>query len=120
MPKTFLITCLYLISFSSLSAKSRRLVIHPNLGFELNSLKGWSHSGTAFKKQPIKGNTVRERKATESSEHYEKFWIGGYEKFGDNPVGTLTSTPFTVSSRYASFLIGGGQDKKHSCRNRFI
>ena len=42
------------------------------------------------------------------SRHKGKFWIGGFEKRGDGPTGTLTSAPFKVTHPWASFLIGGG------------
>ena len=42
------------------------------------------------------------------SNHAGEFWIGGYEKHGDEPTGTLTSAPFVVSQPYGSFLTNGG------------
>jgi putative membrane-bound dehydrogenase-like protein len=42
------------------------------------------------------------------SRHQGHYWIGGYEKYGDKPTGTLTSVPFVVTHPWASFLVGGG------------
>ena len=42
------------------------------------------------------------------SRHQGQFWVGGYEKHGDKPQGTLTSVPFKVTHPWASFLVGGG------------
>ncbi len=42
------------------------------------------------------------------SNHAGDFWIGGFEKHGDERTGTLTSAPFVVSQPYGSFLTNGG------------
>src|SRR5581483_11335807 len=42
------------------------------------------------------------------SQHQGQYWVGGYERHGDKPQGTLTSVPFKVTHPWASFLIGGG------------
>ncbi len=44
----------------------------------------------------------------ETSVHQGEFWIAGYEIAGDDAIGTLTSTPFKVTQRWASFLVAGG------------
>ena len=49
------------------------------------------------------------------SRHQGQFWIGGYEKHGDKPTGTLTSVPFKVTHPWASFLVGGGPHAKETC-----
>jgi putative membrane-bound dehydrogenase-like protein len=78
-----------------------------NLDFETGTLKDWVAEGEAFKNQPIKGDTVFPRRNDNKSEHQGDYWIGGYERHGDKPQGTLTSTPFKVTHPWASFLVGG-------------
>jgi len=79
-----------------------------NLDFETGDLRDWTAEGEAFRDQPIRGDTVRRRRADMRSRHQGEYWIGGYEKYGDKPTGTLTSVPFRVTHPWASFLIGGG------------
>jgi putative membrane-bound dehydrogenase-like protein len=79
-----------------------------NLDFETGTLKDWTAEGEAFAGQPIKGDTVHPRRGDMHSRHQGQYWIGGYEKLGDKPQGTLTSVPFKVTHPWASFLIGGG------------
>jgi putative membrane-bound dehydrogenase-like protein len=79
-----------------------------NLDFETGDLRDWTAEGEAFKGQPIKGDTVFPRRNDMRSRHQGQFWIGGYEKLGDKPTGTLTSVPFRVTHPWASFLVGGG------------
>jgi putative membrane-bound dehydrogenase-like protein len=83
-----------------------------NLDFETGTLKDWTATGDAFKDQPIKGDTVHPRRADMYSRHQGQYWIGGFERFGDKPTGTLTSVPFKVTHRWASFLVGGGPNKE--------
>jgi len=86
-----------------------------NLDFETGTLKDWTAEGDAFQGQPIKGDTVFPRRADMRSRHQGKYWIGGYEKLGDKPTGTLTSVPFTVTHPWASFLVGGGPHTLETC-----
>ncbi len=79
-----------------------------NLDFETGTLKDWAAAGDAFAGQPIKGDTVAARRGDMKSQHQGQFWIGGYERNGDAPQGTLTSVPFKVTHPWASFLVGGG------------
>ena len=79
-----------------------------NLDFETGTLKDWTADGEAFKGQPIKGDTVNKRRGDMKSRHQGEYWIGTYERAGDKPTGTLTSVPFKVTHRWASFLVGGG------------
>src|SRR5262249_49900060 len=79
-----------------------------NLDFETGTLKDWVAEGTAFEKQPIRGDTVTPRRSDMHSGHQGNFWIGTYEVAGDNPTGTLTSAPFKVTHPYAAFLVAGG------------
>jgi putative membrane-bound dehydrogenase-like protein len=83
-----------------------------NLDFETGTLKDWTATGEAFQDQPIKGDTVHPRRGDSYSRHQGQYWIGGFERFGDKPTGTLTSVPFKVTHRWASFLVGGGPNKE--------
>ncbi|QDV22095.1 PVC-type heme-binding CxxCH protein [Aureliella helgolandensis] len=82
-----------------------------NLDFESGDLSDWTATGDAFADQPIQGDTVSKRRNDMSSRHHGEFWIGGFEKHGDEPTGTLTSAPFSVPARYATFLLGGGSSE---------
>ena len=86
-----------------------------NLDFETGTLKDWTIEGNAFKGQPIKGDTVFPRRNDNRSQHQGEFWIGGFEKVQDKPVGTLTSVPFKVTHPWASFLVGGGPHPLQTC-----
>ena len=79
-----------------------------NLDFETGTLADWTAEGNAWEGQPIKGDTVFPRRSDMRSRHEGEYWIGGFEKFGDERVGTLTSAPFKVTERYATFLMNGG------------
>ncbi|WP_152051280.1 PVC-type heme-binding CxxCH protein [Tautonia marina] len=79
-----------------------------NLGFETGTLDDWIAEGDAFRDQPIEGDTVSARRSDMVSNHAGRFWVGTFERSGDEPKGTLTSVPFVVSQPFASFLLGGG------------
>lgn len=80
-----------------------------NLDFEQGSLKDWKTDGKAFEGQPVHDDLVAKRNGPGGrSAHAGQFWIGGYEKLGDNVIGTLTSEPFKATHPYATFLIAGG------------
>ncbi len=81
-----------------------------NMGFETGTLQDWKAEGNAWEGQPIKGDTIAGR-GRGASNHVGQFWIGGYEKFGDARTGILTSSSFEVTHPWASFLVGGGQDR---------
>ncbi|CAN5361405.1 hypothetical protein BH23VER1_BH23VER1_07060 [soil metagenome] len=84
-----------------------------NLGFESGTLDGWTATGTAWEGLPVKGNTVTPRRGDMASEHVGEFWAGGYEPgHSDAPQGTLTSDPFEVTHPFASFLVGGGNQRE--------
>src|SRR5947208_2393286 len=72
-----------------------------NLDFETGTLKDWTAEGNAFEGQPVEGDSVAKRRADMTSGHQGKFWVGGYEKFGDKRKGKLTSVPFTVTHPWA-------------------
>ena len=46
------------------------------------------------------------------SGHAGEYWVGGYEKAGDVPTGTLTSAAFPLNQPYLGFLIGGGSGRQ--------
>ena len=55
-------------------------------------------TGDAFKKQPILGDAVAERRPPMKSGHVGKYWIGTYERgLGDEASGTLTSNVSNVT-----------------------
>src|SRR5215212_7625143 len=74
-----------------------------NLDFETGDLRDWTASGNAFDKQPLRGDVVSKRRGDQKSNHQGEFWVGGYERVGDDAVGTLSSAPFKVTHRWASF-----------------
>jgi len=78
-----------------------------NTDFESGDLRDWTLDGAAFEGQPIRGDSPKSRNR-ESSLHEGDYWIGGYEKLGDDPQGALLSAPFRVTQPWASFLVGGG------------
>ncbi len=90
-----------------------------NPDFEIGDLRGWTKTGDAFDHQPTLGDNPKARNR-ESSRHQGKWWIGGYEKYqgkpdqkpgdiqGDQPIGTLTSDPFTIQGDLITFLVGAG------------
>lgn len=82
-----------------------------NLDFETGTLADWTPTGNAFDGQPIEGDTVSARRSDMRSAHTGRFWIGTFERGADAVTGTLTSAPFKVKHRFASFLVGGGSDK---------
>ena len=79
-----------------------------NLGFEDGTIRDWRAEGAAFEGQPVKGDTVTTRRGDMKSSHTGEYWIGTYERSGDDPQGSLTSVPFKVTHPFASFLVAGG------------
>ncbi|MGH7194188.1 MAG: DUF7133 domain-containing protein, partial [Candidatus Saccharimonadales bacterium] len=79
-----------------------------NLDFETGDLTDWLPEGDAFAKQPIEGDAVHRRRQDMRSQHQGRFWIGGFERQGDQPQGALRSKAFRVTHPYASFLVAGG------------
>jgi len=60
-----------------------------NLDFESGTLKDWTAEGNAFEQQPINGDTVSVRRSDMKSQHQGNFWIGTFERGGDDLTGTL-------------------------------
>lgn len=83
-----------------------------NLDLEAGSLKDWTAEGEAFARQPVEGDVVARRRTDMKSEHQGKYWIGSFERGGDEPRGTLTSVPFTVTHPWASLLVAGGSQRE--------
>ena len=84
-----------------------------NFGFESGTLADWTATGTAFDKQPIKGDVVAARRGDMKSNHAGQYWIGGFEvQQNDKATGTLTSSAFKVTQPWASFLVAGGETEK--------
>jgi putative membrane-bound dehydrogenase-like protein len=79
-----------------------------NLGFEDGTLTDWTATGKAFDGQPVKGDTVAPRRADMKSNHAGQYWVGSYEKVGDDAQGVLTSPAFKVTHPWGSFLMAGG------------
>lgn len=79
-----------------------------NLDFETGDLRDWKAEGGAWANQPVKGDLPKARRGDMSSAHTGEFWIGGFEKVGDDPKGTLTSVPFKVTQPWASFRFAAG------------
>src|SRR5690606_34232204 len=61
---------------------------------------------------------VSARRSDMRSGHVGQYWIGGYEKVRDGAIGTLTSVPFKVTARFASFYVAGGNS--HATRVELI
>jgi putative membrane-bound dehydrogenase-like protein len=64
--------------------------------------------GDAFQGQPIQGDAVQQRRSDMRSNHQGNFWVGTFERLGDNARGVLTSVSFTVTHPWASFQVAGG------------
>ena len=80
-----------------------------NLDFETGDLRDWKTEGDAFEGQPIRGDTVKARRADMPSRHQGEHWVGGYEKHGDDRRGVLTSETFKLAQPWASFRVAGGR-----------
>jgi putative membrane-bound dehydrogenase-like protein len=79
-----------------------------NFDFEDGTLRDWQATGNAFENQPVRGDTVSKRRSDMKSDHHGEYWVGTYERGGDEAQGTLASVPFTVTAPFCSFLAAGG------------
>lgn len=93
--------------------------------FENSTYKGWTATGTAFGDGPQEiakmpkymgeiggqGERVVNTHNTRNGEDVVK---------ADQHVGTLTSDPFTISRKYITFLLGGGNHPNETCVNLLI
>ncbi|MEO7599963.1 MAG: PVC-type heme-binding CxxCH protein, partial [Opitutus sp.] len=95
-------------SLTPQSADGTRL----NLNLETANLTGWTAEGTAWSGQPVRyaePSTPR-RKNDLPTDPVGNYWIGPAKKPGPAGTGRLTSAPFEVTHRWASYLVGGGGD----------
>jgi putative membrane-bound dehydrogenase-like protein len=82
-----------------------------NTDFENGTLSDWTTKERAFNGQPVRGDTVHERRPDQHSRHQGNYWIGTYEPTeSDGPRGSMESVPFKCSHPWAMFLIGGGSN----------
>ncbi len=79
-----------------------------NLDFETGDLRDWKTEGDAFEGQPVRGDVVAVRRPDMKSAHEGQYWIGGFEKYGDDRRGVLTSETFKLTHGWASFRVAGG------------
>ncbi|WP_367873528.1 glycoside hydrolase family 32 protein [Luteolibacter sp. Populi] len=118
MKKPTLLACALILASPSLGLGAAELLF-PNSDFETGTLQNWTASGTAFTpRQPTLGDNTSARGNVPCGMQGNR-WIGSFENYdgsngapgdtrGDTPVGTLTSTEFTIQKRYITFLAGGG------------
>ena len=118
MTSIYRLSILHAIALPLSSLTAAEALLFPNSDFESGSLEGWVATGPAFDRQPTFGDNTAAR-GNVSSLKQGDYWIGTYEDYdgvsgnpgddrGDIPTGTLTSQEFTISKRYISFLVGGG------------
>lgn len=109
---------LVLFSLAVLPAAAEKIPLFPNSDFEAGTLVNWSATGAAFTRQPTLGDNTAVR-GNVSCAKQGNYWIGTFENYdgvtgnpgdtrGDGPTGTLTSEEFTISKRYITFRMGGG------------
>ncbi|GEM_PF-5704114 len=116
LPAAIAVTCLMLLA----AAPCRSQTDSFTGDFEEGNLRGWDATGTAFRHQPTLDDNPTARQRQQPSNHQGRYWIGTYENYqgrqrqkagtiqGDEPVGTLTSTAFTIPRGTLEFLVGGG------------
>lgn len=79
-----------------------------NLNFETGDLRDWKTEGDAFEGQPVRGDTAAVRRGDQPARQEGEYWIGGYERHGDDRRGVLTSETFRITQPWASLRVGGG------------
>jgi hypothetical protein len=108
----------FLFAASTFSPLCAGELLFPNSDFEAGSLMNWTAEGSAFTRQPTKGDNTSAR-GNLPSLHEGDYWLGTFENYdgetgepgntrGDNATGSLTSQEFTISKPYITFLVGGG------------
>lgn len=85
-----------------------------NGNFEAGTLTGWATTGTAFNSNPTQVNSW----GGGSFAGWQDSWYVNTWVAGEAATGTLTSSPFVLTSPYVDFLISGwsswgGGDPKH-------
>ncbi len=94
------------------------------LDFEDGALRGWSATGNAFERQPVRGETRIAEERGQPSRHQGSYWISTYQEqpragllhavmpLGDVPRGTLISASFAIPEGRLTFLVGGGSSSR--------
>ena len=82
------------------------------LGFETGTLAGWTAEGSAWTGQPVRYSepATPRRKGDVPTDPVGSYWIGPAKRALPRDTGTLASPVFTVSHRWASYLVAGGSD----------
>ncbi len=79
--------------------------------FEGDSYGDWQAEGTAFGTKPAHGTLTNQNPVDGfQGQGLVNTFLGG-----DQPHGKLTSPEFTISRRFLSFLVGGGNDAENTC-----
>jgi hypothetical protein len=85
--------------------------------FEGDSYGDWTVSGEAFGTGPAKGAIGGQQPVRG---YRGKGLVNTYLGSNDTKQGVLTSPTFTISRRYISFLVGGGNHKDRTCMNLVV
>jgi len=91
------------------ASRVRKTIIFED--FERKGYGKWRPLGDAFGTGPAQGTLPNQNPV---SGFEGKALVNSYLG-GEDPEGTLTSPPFTVSRRYINFLIGGGSTSRKTC-----
>jgi fructan beta-fructosidase len=76
----------------------------------------WTKTGTAFNPGPASGGLL----AKLEIENARDSRVASSEIEGDGPKGTLTSPEFTITRKFISFRIGGGDYERDTCVNLLV
>ena len=76
----------------------------------------WEATGNAFRKGPASGELLGKLEI----ENAPAGVVFSSEIEGDEPMGSLTSPPFTLSRHYLAFRIGGGPYELDTCLNLLV
>lgn len=103
MKNILLISLLSLFTLSAVSEVREDILIED---FESGSYRsaGWATTGNAFGAAPAQGTWPGQHTV---GGYQGNYLINTYGE-GDGPIGTLTSSPFTIERPYINFLLGGG------------
>jgi len=109
--RNYLVLCLLVVGLP-LHAADDLLVAD----FEQPDYASWKPTGTAFGSGPAKGTLPNQM---EVSGFMGKGLVNSFHG-GDESLGTLTSSPFTIQRKYIRFLIGGGGFAGKTCVNLLV
>ena len=84
--------------------------------FESGSFRNWTVEGTAFGTRPAGGELNNQNPF---GGDFGRYLANSYVD-RDEPVGKLTSKPFTVKRRFISFNIAGGNHPGETCANLVV